>query len=326
VRAIQCVAYGDPEALVPSDIEEPVAGVADVVVAVEAVGLGYVDALYVRGAYQVKRPLPFVPGSEVAGRVVALGGDADPSLLGRRVMALSPNGALVERIALPARSCTPLPEAVDPAVAAGMLVNYSTALYGLDMCGALRAGETILVLGAAGAVGDAALDVARAMGARTIAAASSPEKLAACRARGADLAIDYSKPDWRKALEVANAGHRIDMIYDPVGGTYSETAFRCLSPGGRHLVVGFATGEIPRLPLNLPLLKRSSIVGVDWGGYVRADPAGDANAPILARLLTWLADGRIDPRPQVTMHLDQAPAILRRLLDRQSIGKPVVRL
>ena len=241
-------------------------------------------------------------------------------------MALAPDGALAERIALPARSSTPVPDAVDPAIAAGMLVNYSTALYGLDMCGALRMGETILVLGAAGAVGDAALDVAQAMGARTIAAASSPEKLAACRARGAGLAIDYSKPDWRKALEAANAGHRIDMVYDPVGGAYSETAFRCLSPGGRHLVVGFATGEIPRIPLNLPLLKRSSIVGVDWGGYVRANPAADANAPILARLLTWLVDGCIDPRPHVTMHLDQAPAILRRLLDRQSIGKPVVRL
>ncbi len=326
MRAIQCDAYGEPEGLVPRDLPAPTAGPGEALVAVEAVGLGFVDALYVRGAYQVKRPLPFVPGSEMAGRVIAVGTGVDAALVGKRVVALSPLGALAERVALPASACTVVPDAIDPAIAAGMLVDYCTALYGLDTCGHLKRGETLMVLGASGGVGDAALDVAKAMGARTIAVASSAEKLLACKHRAPALSIDYNRPDWRKTLEAANAGHAIDAVWDPVGGPYSETAFRCLSPGGRHLVVGFAAGEIPRLPLNLALLKRASLVGVDWGGHVRADPALNANAPILARLLAWVAEGRIAPRVHVAGGLDATASALRALLDRKSVGKPVIRV
>lgn len=324
MRAIRCVSYGEPKELVLDTIEPPAPGADEVVVAVEAVGLGYVDALHVRGGYQIKKPLPFVPGSEIAGHVVEVGPGASPQMKGQRVMAMSPDGALAERVRLPVSACIPLPERLSSEAAAGFLVSYCTGLYGLEDCGALKPGETVLVLGASGGVGEAAIDIAKAMGARVIAAASSAEKLEACLARGADLTVDYSRDDWRQTLQRLAGEKGINMVYDPVGGRYSETAFRCLSPGGRFLVVGFANGEIPRIPLNLPLLKRSAIVGVDWGGHVRADPK--ANVPLLARLVDWIEAGRISPRASSVHPLEEAPAVLQALLDRRSIGKPVIRL
>jgi len=180
----------------------------------------------------------------------------------------------------------------------------------------------VLVLGAAGGVGMAAIDVARSLGARVIAAASSPEKRAAALERGAAAAIDYTAPDWRASLATASGRKDVDVVYDPVGGEHSETAFRCLAPGGRHLVVGFAAGTIPRVPLNLALLKRASIVGVDWGGHIRAHPG--ANAPLLETLVGWVQAGRIDPQPTTTVPFEQAPDVLQALLDRRSVGKPVV--
>ncbi|MFC0282850.1 NADPH:quinone oxidoreductase family protein [Camelimonas abortus] len=322
MKAVQCLAYGEPENLVIADIPEPEPGPHDAVIAVEAVGLGFVDGLVVRGAYQVKRPLPFIPGSELAGTVVAVGEKVSPALVGRRVMALAERGALCEKAVTAAAQCAPLPDGLSSVAAAAALVNYSTAIYGFETCGRLQPGETVLVLGASGGVGMAAIDVARALGATVVAAASSEERLAACARAGAHLTVNYSAPDWRGALEATLDGRPLTVIYDPVGGRWSETAFRCLSPGGRHLVVGFAGGEIPKIPLNLPLLKRASIVGVDWGGHVRAEK--DAAAQIFARMIALAREGRISPQPSATYPLEETPALLRRMLNRENIGKPVV--
>jgi NADPH:quinone reductase len=322
-RAVRCVAYGAPALLEFHDIPDPTPGPGEVVIETLAAGLGYVDALFVAGTYQVKLPLPFTPGSEIAGRVVAVGAGVPESRLGTRVMALAPRGALATRIALPDAACVTVPEAMSVEAAAGFIVGYCTALYGLADCGQLRAGETLLVLGAAGGVGSAAIDVARAMGARVIAAASTPQKRAAALLRGAHAAVDYTDPDWRKQLEPLTGRRDVDLVYDPVGGDVSETALRCLAPGGRHLVVGFAAGAIPRVPLNLPLLKRCSIVGVDWGGHIRAEPG--ANLPLLRTLLGWVEAGRLHPEPSQTFPLEQAPQVLQSLLDRSTLGKPVIR-
>ena len=324
MRAIRCVNYGEPSGLRVENLDEPVPGPGQVLLDVEAAGLGYVDALFVRGTYQVKMPLPFVPGSEVAGVIEAVGEGVSSDLIGSRVMALSPRGALVEKVAIPAAVCSTIPDEMSAEAAAGFIVSYCTALYGLENCGRLQPGETVLVLGAAGGVGMAAIDVARAMGARVIAAASTQEKRDAAKAHGADMVLDYSDPDWRKALDALVEKRGVNVVYDPVGGAYSEPAFRCLAPGGRHLVVGFANGEIPKLPLNLALLKRASLVGVDWGGEIRANPA--ANGPLLHKLSEWVETGKIHPEPTASFPLEEAGDVLQRLLERKMIGKPVVRI
>jgi NADPH2:quinone reductase len=321
VKAIHCVRYGEPEELVFVDVPRPRAGPDEIVVAVEAVGLGFADGLNVRGAYQVKRPLPFVPASEVAGPVVACGADAPAELVGKRVMALA-DGGLAEEVVAKANQWVAIPAGFSAAAAASSLVNYSTAILGLESCGALKPGEVVLVLGASGGVGLAAIDLAKGLGTVVVAAASSAEKLTVCKARGADFLVDYSSPNWRKSLEQMLDGRKVDVVYDPVGGQWSETAFRCLGPGGRHLVVGFAGGEIPRIPLNLPLLKRASIVGVDWGGHVRAT-RGAARA-ILERLIELVRSGKIHPQPTSTHAFDQAPKVLSDILHRRAIGKPVI--
>jgi NADPH2:quinone reductase len=322
MRAVQCYEYGDPSKLTIEDIAEPVPGGGEVIVAVEAVGLGYVDALRVRGGYQVKDPLPFIPGNEIAGHVVTCGDGVPSAMLGRRVMAVSRSGALAERIRVPAQDCVTVPGPMSSAAASGFIVSYCTALYGLDICGRLKSGETLAVLGAAGGVGLAAIDVAKALGARVIALASSADKLKLALQSGADIAVDYSGSDWRKRLQEAAGPAGIDVVYDPVGGPYSETAFRCLRPGGRLLVVGFATGSIAAIPLNLPLLKRSSIVGVDWGGLVRDDP--QANLPLLQRLAAWVEQGRLHPQATTVHPMEDAPSLLQALLERRSVGKPVI--
>lgn len=322
MKAVQCLAYGDPKNLVIADLPAPTPGPHDAIIAVEAAGLGFADGLVVRGAYQVKRPLPFIPGSELAGTVVAVGSEAPQHLVGKRVMALAERGALCERAVVYAAQCVPLPEKFSSVAAAAALVNYSTAIYGFESCGHLQPGETVLVLGASGGVGMAAIDVAKGLGATVIAAASSDDRLAACVKGGADFTVNYSAPDWRKALEAVLDGRKLTVIYDPVGGQWSETAFRCLSPGGRLLVVGFAGGDIPKIPLNLPLLKRASIVGVDWGGHVRAE-AGAASV-IFERMIELVNEGLINPQPTATFALEESPALLTRMLNRENIGKPVV--
>ncbi|MBI1260090.1 MAG: zinc-binding dehydrogenase [Rhizobiales bacterium] len=324
MRATRCVNYGEPSALKVETMEDPVPAPGQVVLSVEAAGLGYVDALLVQGTYQVKMPLPFIPGSEVAGIIEAVGEGVSGDLIGERVMALSPRGALAEKVLLPVEACTTLPDDMSMEAAAGFLISYCTALYGLETCGKLQPGEHVLVLGAAGGVGMAAIDVAKAMDATVIAAASTPDKRDAAKAHGADMVVDYSDTNWRKSLDAMLEKRGVNVVYDPVGGAFSETAFRCLAPGGRHLVVGFAAGEIPKLPLNLALLKRSSLVGVDWGGELRADPG--FNGPLLHKLCDWVVDGKIHPEPTASFPLEEAGDVLQRLLTRKMVGKPVIRM
>ena len=321
MRAILCYAYGLPDQLKIEDIPDPVPGKGQVLIAVEACGLGFVDGLLVQGKYQVKDPLPFVPGGEMAGRVLAVGEGVSPDLVGKRVAGLG-KGGLAEKAVLPAAACAVLPDVFDSAAAASALINYCTAVYGFEDCGKVRPGETVLVLGASGGVGMAAIDVARGFGATVIAAASTEDKRAACLARGAAHTVDYTKPDWRKTLEGLVGGKGVDLVYDPVSGPWSETAFRCLAPGGRHLVIGFASGEIARLPLNLALLKRASLVGVDWGGHVRAHV--DEGRRLTARLIELVEQGRISPRPDSLHPLADAPGVLGDLLNRRAVGKPVI--
>jgi len=324
MRAVHCTAYGEPRGLEILDLPDPVPGQGEVLVAVEAAGLGYADALNVKGAYQVKRPLPFIPGGELAGRVVAVGPGVGVSWIGNPILGMSPKGSLAERVAMPAAACVLRPEILSAEAGAGMIVNYGTALNGLEYRGQLKAGEMVLILGAAGGVGLSGIDMAKALGATVIAAASSAEKLAVCKAHGADYTIDYSKPDWRKELESVLAGRPLNVVYDPVGGPYSEIAFRCLAPGGRHLVVGFAAGEIPRIPLNLPLLKRASIVGVAWGEHHRANPGEQPGE--LRRLVDLVVAGKLHPEATAVYPLERAGEVLQSLLDRTSVGKAVIQV
>lgn len=321
MKAAVVEAFGPPETLTFKEVPDPEPGPHDVVVDVTAAGVGYVDGLLVQGLYQVKPPLPYIPGNEFAGRVRAAGSSVTHLKPGDRVMGTAA-GAYAEKLKAPALACIPTPDAMDDATAAGFAISYATALYALRDCGRAQPGETMLVLGAAGGVGQAALAVGRAMGLRSIAAASTEEKRAAARAAGADETVDYAAEGWRDLLKPLIAESGLALVYDPVGGAPAEAAMRSLSPGGRHLVVGFASGEIPRVGLNIPLLKRASIVGADWGGEVRASPA--VAAEHFATLLAWIGEGRLAPAPVSTRPLSELPRALRDQLDRKLVGKLVL--
>ncbi|MFV0281227.1 MAG: NADPH:quinone oxidoreductase family protein [Rhodoblastus sp.] len=322
MRTIRCHAYTGPKDLRLEEVADPVPGPGQILIAVEACGLGVVDGVHVQGKYQVKIPLPFTPGSEAAGRVIALGAGAPADLMGKRVAGFVMGGGLAEKALMMASSCAIVPDDFDSTAAAAALINYGTAIFGFEDCGHVKSGESVLVLGASGGVGMAAIDVARGMGAYVIAAASSDEKRKAALARGAHRAIDYTQPEWRKALGDALEGRGLDVVYDPVGGQWSEAAFRSLAPGGRHLVVGFASGEIARLPLNLALLKRASLVGVDWGGHVRAH--ADEGPRLTRRLMELAGQGKITPRADSVYALAEAPEVIAAMLARKMIGKPVI--
>jgi NADPH2:quinone reductase len=231
-------------------------------------------------------------------------------------------GGLAEQVCISADKCIAIPDALSHEGAAGFQVNYCTAYHGLVQCGELQAGETLLILGAAGGVGVAAIDVAKAVGARVIAAASTEEKRQCALALGADEVLDYSAENWRAQLKSLLGGRALDMVYDPVGGAFSEPALRSLSPGGRFLVVGFAGGSIASIPLNLTLLKRCSIVGVNWGGYIAANPS-DAT-PVMQQLMDWIEAGQLQPAAGQSFSLEQAGSAMMRMLNRESLGKLVV--
>ncbi len=291
MQIVCCERFGPPADL--ERIEQPVPEPRphEVQVKVAAAGVGFVDGLMIQGLYQVKPPLPYYPGSEFAGEISALGAEVTHLRVGQRVMGLAQSGAYADYLCATAQSVVPVPEELDDATAAGFFINYATALYGLRNCGHLAPGESVLVLGAAGGVGSAAIAVAKAMGAYVVAAASTEDKRQAALGFRADAAVDYTAPDWRDALKALLADRGLNMVYDPVGGNVAEPAFRSLSPGGRFLVVGFAQGEIPKLPLNLALLKRAAIVGVDWGGEARANPT--INAELMQTLSGWIENGKL---------------------------------
>lgn len=322
MRAIVCTEFASPDQLNVSDIPSPQPKSHEVLIDVKATGLGYVDALTVAGLYQIKPALPFVPGSEISGVVSAIGSDVSSLKIGQRILAMPRNGGLAEQVCIAADHCIGIPQALSHEGAAGFQVNYCTAYHGLVQCGGLQAGETLLILGAAGGVGVAAIDVAKAVGARVIAAASTEEKRQSALALGADEVLDYTAEDWRKQLKSLLGDRTLDAVYDPVGGAFSEPALRSLSPGGRFLVVGFAGGSIASIPLNLTLLKRCSIVGVNWGGYITANPS--EAVPVMRQLMEWIEAGKLKPAAGQSFSLEQAGSAMMKMLNREALGKLVI--
>ncbi|MFT5014528.1 MAG: NADPH2:quinone reductase [Patiriisocius sp.] len=324
MRAIVCSEFDSPDRLKVSEIDDPVPAADEVLIEIKATGLGYVDALTVAGQYQIKPPLPFTPGNEIAGIITQIGSKVKHLRTGQRVIAMPSQGGLAEMLAINERRCLGIPEVLSYDAAASFLVNYCTAYHGLTYCGNLKRGERVLILGAAGGVGVAAIDVAKALGATVIAAASTEEKRAACLKYGADSVLDYTKQDWREDLKSQLDGQPLDVVYDPVGGDFTESALRSLGPGGRFLVVGFATGQIPKIPLNLALLKRCSIVGVNWGGHIAANPT--ASKPVTTTLLEWIAARKLKPQAGETYSLDDAGSAMMKMLNREAIGKVVINI
>ncbi|GAK46034.1 alcohol dehydrogenase [Tepidicaulis marinus] len=322
MKAILCHDYAPPEKLRFEDVPDPAAKDGQAIIAIKAAGVGFVDGLLVQGLYQVKIPLPFIPGTEFSGIVESVGAGVKDLKPGDRVLGSAMGGACAEKIAVPAASCVPIPDNLDFAPAAGIIISYCTALYGLRACANAKGGETLLVLGAAGGVGSAAIQLAKAMGLSVIAAASSEEKRNTARTLGADHTVDYTKEDWRSDLKELTGGKGVDLVYDPVGGPISEAALRSLAPGGRHLVVGFAAGDIPRIPLNLPLLKRCSVVGVDWGGFARAEPQNAA--PFMRDLMAMIAKGKLKPEGFALYPMAEAGRALSDIAARKALGKVVL--
>jgi NADPH2:quinone reductase len=327
MRVIVCEEFGDVEGLRLVEREAPVAGPGHVVVAVEAAGVNYVDALFVQGRYQIKPPVPFIPGSEIAGTITSVGEGVDPGMVGRRVVSMCGLGGFAEQVAVPADAAVPIPDVLDAAKAAAFVQSYCTARFALRERGRLQADERVLVLGGGGGIGLATVAVAVAAGARVAVAASSPEKRAAALASGAEHAIDSSgDPDDAAARIKAEArswsGGGIDVAVDPVGGPAAEAALRSLSYDGRLLVIGFASGPIPRLPANQILLRNRSVVGVDWGAWALSHAA--EQRALLDGLLDDVATGRLRPVAPQVRPLEQASQALADLLDRKVLGKLVL--
>ncbi|WP_027015046.1 NADPH:quinone oxidoreductase family protein [Comamonas composti] len=300
----------------------PTPGPGQVLLEVKAASLNFPDLLIVQNKYQIKPPLPFVPGSEYAGRVVALGDGVSHLQVGQRVACLSGTGGFATHTLAPAAMCMPLPESMSFEEAAAFIMTYATSHHALMDRGQLKAGETVLVLGAAGGVGTAAIQIAKAAGARVIAAASSDEKCALCKEQGADLTINYSQGDLREAIKAATDGKGPDVIYDPVGGDYAEPCFRSIAWRGRYLIIGFASGPIPSLPLNLALLKGASLVGVFWGEFAKREPK--ANASMMMELGQWYEQAKIKPVIDKSLPMAELHAAYERMGSRQVKGKLIL--
>ncbi|SFM06797.1 NADPH:quinone oxidoreductase family protein [Rugamonas rubra] len=322
MKAIVCKAWGLPDSLVVEELAAPLPAAGQVVVEVQAAGVNFPDVLIIQGKYQFKPELPFTPGSEVAGVVSAVAPDVTSFKVGDRVIAFTATGGFGQQLAVPAQALMPMPPGMDFDTAAAITLTYGTSHHAVVDRAALKSGETMLVLGAAGGVGLAAIEIGKALGARVIAAASSDEKLEVCKAHGADAVINYSKEDLREAIKAATGGKGPDVVYDPVGGDYSEAAFRSIAWRGRYLVVGFANGEIPKLPLNLTLLKGASLVGVFWGEFAKREPK--ANLAAMRELLGWLAEGKIKPRISARYALADTARALEDMAARKVTGKVVI--
>jgi NADPH2:quinone reductase len=323
MKAVLCKQYGGPETLVVEDVRSPIPGPGEAVITVRAASLNFPDVLIIQNKYQLKPPLPFSPGTEVAGIVKAVGPGVTHVAPGDRVMAVTGYGGFAEEVKTDARRLLPIPHGMTDETASAFPLTYGTSDHALVDRGGLKAGQTLLVLGAAGGVGLAAIEIGKAIGAHVIACASSPEKLAVCREHGADAVIDYSREDLRERIKELTEARGPDVVYDPVGGPYSEPALRSIAWRGRFLVVGFAAGEIPRIPLNLTLLKGCSIVGVFFGDFGRREPG--AWAARGRQLSEWFEAGKLRPHIAETMPLDRAAEALARMASRQVTGKIVLR-
>ncbi|QOL47881.1 NADPH:quinone oxidoreductase family protein [Massilia litorea] len=322
MKAIVCKAWGPPDSLELQDLPDLVPGPGEVAIDVRAAGVNFPDVLTVQGKYQVKPPLPFTPGNEFAGVVRALGAGVSNVAVGDQVIGFTQTGAFAQQAIAPAAALMPMPPGMDFDTAAAITLTYGTSHHAVVDRGQLKAGETMLVLGAAGGVGLAAIEIGKALGARVIAAASSAEKLEVCRQHGADVLIDYTREDLREAIKAATAGRGPDVIYDPVGGPYSEPALRSIAYRGRHLVIGFAAGEIPKLPWNLMLLKSASVVGVFWGDFARREP--QKNLAAMREMLGWMAEGKLKPLVSKRYALGETAQALNDMAERKVTGKVVI--
>jgi NADPH2:quinone reductase len=310
------------EALSWKELPTPVPQAGQVLIRIEAASLNFPDLLIVQNKYQMKPDLPFVPGSEYAGVIEAVGEGVTHLKVGQSVACLSGTGGFGTHTLAPAKLCMPLPAGFPAVDAAAFIMIYATSHHALIDRAALKAGETVLVLGAAGGVGTAAIQIAKAAGARVIAAASTDEKCALCKSLGADETINYTTQNMREVLKALTEGKGPDVIYDPVGGDFAEPAFRSIAWRGRYLVVGFAAGPIPALPFNLALLKGASIVGVFWGDFSRREP--QANAAMMAELAQWYAQGKVKPVIDRTMPMSDLKAAYAHMGSRGVMGKLVM--
>lgn len=318
MHAWLCTTPTGVETLQWTELPTPQPGPGQVLLEVKAASLNFPDLLIVQNKYQIKPPLPFVPGSEYAGVVQAVGEGVKHLKVGQHVACLSGTGGFATHTLAPAALCMPLPDNFPFVDAAAFIMTYATSHHALIDRGQLKAGETVLVLGAAGGVGTAAIQIAKAAGARVIAAASTDEKCALCKAQGADITINYSQGDLREAIKAATDGKGPDVIYDPVGGDFAEPAFRSIAWRGRYLIIGFASGPIPSLPLNLALLKGASLVGVFWGDFAKREPQN--NAAMMQELAQWYAQGKIKPVIDRTMPMSELFAAYERMGSRGTLA------
>ena len=322
MRAVVCKELGLPEKLVVEDVPAPRCGAADVRIRVAGADVNFPDVLIIQGKYQMKAQPPFVPGAGVAGTVLEVGDKVKHLKAGDAVAAFTNIGGFAEEVVANAALCLPLPPGLDLAEAATFPLVYGTSYHALKQRGQLKAGETLLVLGASGGVGLSAVQLGKKMGARVIAAASSLDKLALAKANGADALIDYSKQSLKDAVKELTGGNGADVIYDPVGGALGEECLSCVAWNGRYLIIGFAAGPIPNLAANRLLLKGASAVGVFWGAFAQREPA--VNAANFRELFAWYAAGEIRPHVSKRYPLEQAPQALRDMMDRKVSGKIVV--
>jgi NADPH2:quinone reductase len=322
MKAALCKSLDGPQSLALETLPEPKAKSGQAIVRVKAVGLNFADTLITRGKYQFKPDLPFSPGAEIAGVVERVADENSEISPGQKVMAYVNWGGAAEKIAVDMKALVPVPDAVPMTVVAGLSVTYGTAMHGLRERGRLQAGETVVVTGAAGGAGQAAIEIAKLMGARVIAVASSPEKCVIAKAAGADDTILFPGTDLKADVRALTGGNGADVVYDCIGGEASEPLVRALAWQGRFLVVGFAAGEIPKIPLNLLLLRGAEMAGVFWGESVRRDPPGHrAN---MLQLLDWVAAGRLAPRVHATYPLERIVEALGVLERREATGKVVL--
>ncbi|MGK0317015.1 MAG: NADPH2:quinone reductase [Saprospiraceae bacterium] len=322
MKAIQCQKHGPPSELVYTDVKLKEPSEKEVLISVKACSLNFPDTLIIQGKYQFKPDLPFTPGSDIAGIVKAVGQKVKHLKVGDEVFGFTMTGGFAEEVIVPAKTVFPKPPNMEFPTAASFLLAYGTSYHALKDRAKLQKGETLVVLGASGGVGIAAIEIGKIMGARVIAAASTSDKLAVCKDHGADEVINYNTEDLKSRIKELTDGKGADVIYDPVGGDYAEPALRAIAWKGRYLVVGFAAGEIPRIPLNLALLKGCQIVGVFWGAFATKDPM--ANMTNSMELMQYFVEGKLKPRIHATYALKDTPTALQEMMDRKVKGKSVI--
>ncbi|RYX89618.1 MAG: NADPH:quinone oxidoreductase family protein [Bradyrhizobiaceae bacterium] len=322
MKAILCSQYCEPDDLVFADVEDPVAGEGQVVIAVKAAALNFFDILMIQGKYQIKPPFPFSPAAEVAGTIESIGSGVTSVKVGDRVVASIGHNGARQKVAVAAASVVKIPDNLDFDRAAGVIITYGTALHALEDRASPKPGETLAVLGAAGGTGLAACELGKLLGLKVIACASSDEKLDFAKQHGAELGLNYAKDDLKEGLKGLTGGKGVDIIFDPVGGKYAEAALRAIAWEGRFLVIGFAAGDIPKMPLNLALLKGCDIRGVFWGAWVRQNP--EKNRASLEKLVRWAAEGKISAHVDRTFPLEKTAEALKVLAGRQAMGKVIL--